>query len=132
MTRLTIRLDFESGASIGPGKIGLLEAVARTGSIRKAAAAMNMGFRQAWLLLQALEAMFGEPLVVSSRGGHVGGGTTLSALGEHVIAQYRTLEKRATAAAEPQLINLSERVRKRSQIAPKGKSRIDRRPLRRN
>jgi molybdate transport system regulatory protein len=69
MVRLTIRIDL-AGGSVGPGKIGLLEQVAATGSIRKAAAAMKMSYRRAWLLLQALEACFGSPLVETATGGN--------------------------------------------------------------
>ena len=38
MPRLMIRIDFDDGSALGPGKIRLLELVAETGSIRKAAA----------------------------------------------------------------------------------------------
>ncbi len=40
MARLTLRIDLDTG-SVGPGKIRLLEQVAATGSIRKAAAAIE-------------------------------------------------------------------------------------------
>src|SRR5262249_7256676 len=52
MPRLSIRIDFDKG-SLGPGKAHLLELVASTGSIRKAAAGMKMSYRKAWLLLKA-------------------------------------------------------------------------------
>ncbi|HLS69248.1 MAG TPA: LysR family transcriptional regulator, partial [Kiloniellales bacterium] len=35
---------------MGPGKAALLEAIARTGSISKAARSMGMSYRRAWLL----------------------------------------------------------------------------------
>ena len=60
MARLTIRVDFETGASLGPGKIRLLEEIEKTGSIRNAADAVRMSFRQGWLLLKAIEEMFGS------------------------------------------------------------------------
>ena len=62
MTRLTIRIDFDDGSALGPGKVRLLELVAETGSIRKAAAGMKMSYRKAWLLLKALEETFGAAL----------------------------------------------------------------------
>ena len=55
MTRLTIRIDFADGTALGPGKVRLLELVADTGSIRKAAVGMKMSYRKAWLLLKALK-----------------------------------------------------------------------------
>jgi len=50
-TRLTLRVDFGPGRSIGPGKIRLLEAVERTGSISQAGRALGMSYRRAWLLI---------------------------------------------------------------------------------
>jgi molybdate transport system regulatory protein len=100
MTRLTIRIDFEAG-SMGPGKAALLEQVAKTGSIRKAALSLAMSYRQAWLLLQSLHETFGAPLVQTTAGGKRGGGTTLTMLGEEVVGAYRRIERatqRSTAS----------------------------------
>jgi molybdate transport system regulatory protein len=99
MARLTIRIDFDDGSALGPGKVRLLELVAETGSIRKAAAGMKMSYRKAWLLLQALERTFGAPLVETATGGSQGGGARLARLGRDVVARYRTLEGAATKAA---------------------------------
>lgn len=99
MARLTIRIDFSNGSALGPGKIRLLELVAETGSIRKAASQMKMSYRQAWLLLKALSDAFGEALVATATGGRSGGGARLTALGERVVSLYRSVEKRAEKAA---------------------------------
>jgi molybdate transport system regulatory protein len=110
MTRLTIRVDFANGAALGPGKIRLLELVAETGSIRKAAARMKMSYRQAWLLLKALKETFGEALVETATGGKAGGGARLTLLGRFVVRRYRVLEKVATAAAAPSMVALRRRM----------------------
>lgn len=104
MARLTVRIDFggEAGA-VGPGKVKLLELVEREGSIRKAAMAMDMSYRQAWLLVQALEESFGQPLVATATGGAKGGGAKLTSLGEAVLARYRAIEKRAAGATAAEL-----------------------------
>src|SRR5258707_13890673 len=44
--RLTLRVDFGSGRAIGPGKIRLLEAIDRTGSISQAGRALGMSYRR--------------------------------------------------------------------------------------
>jgi molybdate transport repressor ModE-like protein len=59
---------------LGPGKIDLLEAIARKGSISAAAREMDMSYRRAWLLVDALNHMFKEPVVVAGAGGARGGG----------------------------------------------------------
>src|ERR1700679_2919032 len=43
-TRLTIRLDFELGRRLGPGKVALLESIEKTGSISADAGADRFGF----------------------------------------------------------------------------------------
>lgn len=99
MARLTIRIDFDDGSALGPGKVRLLELIAETGSIRKAAAGMKMSYRKAWLLLQALEKTFGAPLVETTTGGSKGGGARLARLGRDVVGRYRNLEAAAADAA---------------------------------
>ena len=130
MARLTIRIDFETGASLGPGKIGLLEAIGKTGSIRNAAEAVGMSFRQGWLLLKAIEEMFGQPVITTQRGGTRGGGSRLTELGRLVVVSYRQLERASTAAAQKELAALEKRLnpsapaarhRKISRKALKGK-----------
>jgi molybdenum-dependent DNA-binding transcriptional regulator ModE len=46
-----IRVDFDSGASIGPGKVALLEQIAAHGSLSQAARVLGLSYRRAWLLL---------------------------------------------------------------------------------
>jgi molybdate transport system regulatory protein len=99
MPSLSIRVDIAPGASIGPGKARLLEEIARTGSISAAARAMEMSYRRAWLLVDDLKSVFGEPLVETAAGGAQGGGAALTRRGREVLAAYRSLEKAAARAA---------------------------------
>jgi len=117
MTRLTIRIDFEGGTALGPGKVKLLELVAQTGSIRKAAVGMKMSYRKAWLLLKALKDTFGEPLVETTTGGRAGGGARLTPLGRFVVARYRRLELAAARAGASPLAALARR------LAPKSRQK---------
>jgi molybdate transport system regulatory protein len=111
MPRLTIRIDFDDGSALGPGKIRLLELVAETGSIRKAAAGMKMSYRKAWLLLKALNETFGQPLVETTTGGKSGGGARLTRLGRFVVTYYRALEGTARRAGGPAVDALNGRLR---------------------
>jgi len=113
MAKLSIRVDFENGGQLGPGKVRILELIAETGSIRKAASGMKMSYRKTWLLLQALEKTFGAPMVATATGGRAGGGTQLTALGKLVVTQYRALEKAAAKAAATPLTALGRRAKAR-------------------
>ena len=110
MARLTIRIDFDDGSGLGPGKVQLLELIAETGSIRKAAAQLDMSYRKAWLLLQALKETFGTPLVETASGGKSGGGTSLTAAGWEVVSRYRKLERAAGGAAAANLKALTKKI----------------------
>jgi molybdate transport system regulatory protein len=106
MVRLTVRVDLQSDAAFGPGKARLLELIGETGSIRRAAAAMDMSYRRAWLLLQETEEMMKEPIVAAKTGGTRGGGTSLTKFGQAVVESYRAIEAGAqrSAAAELRLL----------------------------
>jgi molybdate transport system regulatory protein len=106
MARLTVRIDFEGSESFGPGKARLLELIEAHGSIRSAAAAMNMSYRHAWLLLQAVEDTFGAPVISTSTGGAKGGGAKLTELGRTLVARYRVIESQAAKAAAGELSEL--------------------------
>jgi len=108
MATLTIRVDLDDKAAIGPGKARLLELIGETGSIRRAAAGMQMSYRKAWLLLQETEAIMGAALVVTETGGKQGGGARLTPLGRSVIAHYRAIEKRAVRSVSSELRALAQ------------------------
>jgi molybdate transport system regulatory protein len=107
MVRLTIRIDLGENAAIGPGKARLLELIDQTGSIRQAAAAMDMSYRRAWLLLRETEAMMNAPVVAAQTGGKKGGGTTLTPSGRALVECYRTIEAQAGRSTRPQLNKLA-------------------------
>jgi molybdate transport system regulatory protein len=84
-----VRLDFSESCSVGPGKIGLLEAVERTGSLSAAARSLGVSYRRAWLLLHSVNNSFSEPAVELSVGGKDGGGTQLTDFGRTLTRTYR-------------------------------------------
>jgi molybdate transport system regulatory protein len=109
--RLTVRIDFGSDRALGPGKIRLLEAIGRTGSISEAGRSLKMSYRRAWLLVDDMNRCFRAPVVATKPGGAHGGGAELTVLGRELIEKYRSIEARATAAAEPQLRRLEASLR---------------------
>ncbi|MBW6506213.1 MAG: LysR family transcriptional regulator [Rhodobacteraceae bacterium] len=104
--RLRLRLRFDDGAYIGPGKADLLALIAETGSISAAAARMGMSYKRAWSLVEVLNAMFAAPLVASVRGGAHGGGAHLTETGKAVLATYGAMQANADAAAATDIAKL--------------------------
>jgi molybdate transport system regulatory protein len=86
------------GGRIGPGKIALLEAISKTGSIAKASRSMKMSYRKAWLLVDEVNKLLRKPAVSSEIGGPGGGHTTLTPVGQKLIQNYHSIEKRTRAA----------------------------------
>ena len=58
---MSLRLYFEEKA-FGPGMVMLLREVERTGSLQKAAKAMNMAYSKAWKMLKGAEKEWGFAL----------------------------------------------------------------------
>jgi molybdate transport system regulatory protein len=113
-TRLSIRLDLSTGDRVGPGKIALLEAIRKAGSISAAARQLGMSYRRAWLLVEEINASLQEPAVISAVGGRKGGGAQVTPNGERVIEIYRAIESIARAAAKNEFRAMTRLTRKQS------------------
>ena len=101
-----LRLRLSDQLSIGPGKARLLETIAETGSIAAAGRRLKMSYKRAWSLVEEMNRAFAEPLVASARGGSSGGGASLTASGQTVLACYRRVEERAEAAVAGEIAEL--------------------------
>lgn len=99
--------------AFGPGKADLLDAIARTGSIAAAARDMEMSYRRAWLLVDAMNRCFRNPLVNSTSGGNQRGGASLTDTGHDVLRQYRALQQSLDAAADAQRASLEQMLRRK-------------------
>ena len=109
--RLSIRVDLASGARIGPGKVAVLEEIARSGSISAAGRALHISYRRTWELVEDLNATLGAPVVQTAAGGSGGGGASLTELGQSVVTRYRAIEEDCAAAARKHLTALQRAAR---------------------
>jgi molybdate transport system regulatory protein len=105
--RLNIRIDLAGGLRIGPGKIAVLEEIARSGSISAAGRALRMSYRRTWELVEDLNTGLGTPVVETAAGGSGGGGTVLTQAGKAVIERYRAIEMDTAVAARKHLLALN-------------------------
>ena len=103
-----LRIMFGAEIAIGPGKAGLLQAIAESGSISESARRLGMSYRRAWLLVDTMNRCFREPLVASATGGSGGGGARVTPFGERVLARYRGLERRVERALDGGLEEFAE------------------------
>jgi molybdate transport system regulatory protein len=105
--RLSIRLDLVSGARIGPGKVAVLEEIARSGSISAAGRALRMSYRRTWELVEDLNRTLGTPVVETAAGGSGGGGAVLTRAGKAIVERYRAIEMDTALAARKHLLALN-------------------------
>ena len=99
-------MDLATGARIGPGKVAVLEEIARSGSISAAGRALHISYRRTWELVEDLNASMGAPVVQTAAGGSGGGGASLTELGQAVIRSYRAIEEECMAASRKHLAAL--------------------------
>jgi len=90
-----VRILIGAATALGPGKVGLLEAIHHHGSISKAAREMGMSYRRAWLLVDTMNNCFADDLVITSTGGKGGGGALVTDVGLDVVQRYQDMEKKA-------------------------------------
>ena len=79
---------------MGWGRAILLEHIDRLGSIAAAARAMRLGYRNAWLWVEAVNRLAPAPLVEKTTGGVGGGRARLTEEGRKVITEYKELRAR--------------------------------------
>jgi molybdate transport system regulatory protein len=89
-----IWIEKEGETYLGYGRIVLLTKIAEFGSILQAAKSMEMSYKQAWDLVDAMNRHAATPLVITQKGGKGGGGARLTEAGEQAISYFQQLMKR--------------------------------------
>lgn len=87
------QIDIAGHPSVGPDGIALLEAIRDCGSLSRAARRRAISYRHAWMVVDALNNVFREPVTITVSGGRGGRGVHLTAFGAMLIRKYRELEQ---------------------------------------
>jgi molybdate transport system regulatory protein len=92
--RSKIWIEDESGGVVfGMGRVKILQAIHRNGSIHAAAKELGMSYRGVWGRIKATEERLGRPLLVRNIGGVAGGGSRLTPFAEELIRQFSDLHR---------------------------------------
>lgn len=110
---IRFRIDFYDRCSIGVGKVRLLEAIERSGSLSQAARDIGMSYRRAWLLIDSMNAEFDTPVISATVGGAGGGGAKLTSFGRELIGAYRSLESRLAVLTAEHMGRIAAHARNR-------------------
>lgn len=94
--RLNYKLWLEEEERLfGDGPCQILELVDQLGSLRQAAAEINMSYSQAWKLIKKLEKRLGFKLLDKKVGGSSGGGSELTVKGRILTERFSEFRKEA-------------------------------------
>jgi len=94
-----VKIWFEKGTKsvLGPGRMAILEAIEKTGSLTSATEECQISFRKAWKLINEINEQLDQPVVKSERGGKGGGGKTiLTDYGKKLVKQYKFIQEKIT------------------------------------
>jgi molybdate transport system regulatory protein len=100
--KLRVWIVFGNGFKLGDGRARLLELIDERGSLRQAAAELDMSYRNAWGYLRQLESAAGFKLVARSPDGTLRSGMRLTASGREFLACYRKFQRSLDEAAARQ------------------------------
>jgi len=99
--RSKVWLQDEDGMPVfGQGRIKILAAIEKHGSIKSAAEALGMSFRGAWSRIQATEKRLGQPLLTRRVGGRSGGGSELTPFAKELVRRFDLLCKKVEHEAD--------------------------------
>ena len=71
-----------------------------------------MSYRRAWQLVESLNGAFLEPVISTAIGGSRGGGARVTPFGERLVARFRAMEDKASAAIAADLRRFAASLRK--------------------
>ena len=99
--RSKIWIEDESGNVVfGLGRLRILDAINRLGSIQGAAKELKMGYRAVWGRIKATEERLNRPLLVRNIGGSAGGGSQLTPFALTLVERFRQLQRRVVSESD--------------------------------
>jgi molybdate transport system regulatory protein len=84
----------------GSGRVRMLEAIDRLGSMNKAAKELKMSYRALWGRIKSTEGRMGAKMLITRPGGGKGSGSVLTPTGKRFLENYRRLTNRIVEQAD--------------------------------
>lgn len=93
-----LRLSFPNGGGLDEADIALIETIQKCRSILGTSKLMGLSYRKTWLMTDALNRTF-ESKVIDTFPGRRGAGAEVTVFGQRLVALFRSIERRSSAAA---------------------------------
>ncbi len=88
-----IWIEIDDKVLLGEGRVQLLKAINETGSLSKAAKKLEISYKKAWSLIDAVNKSAKKPVTETSIGGKGGGGAQLTNYGKKLISVFDEINK---------------------------------------
>ncbi len=98
-----IWIEADNNVLLGEGRVRLLKAIEETGSLSKAAKSINISYKKAWTLVDAVNKSAKKPVYESSIGGKGGGGAILTNYGKKLIEAFEDINKNCWVFLDEQI-----------------------------
>jgi len=93
--RYKLWIEKDGEKVFGDGPLDILHRIEKTGSLRQAAAEINMSYSQAWNLMKDLEKRLGFNLLIRKVGGEKGGGSEVTEEARELMMKFKMFHKKA-------------------------------------
>jgi len=103
-----IWIESENNVFLGEGRIQLLKAIDKTGSLSKASKSMEISYKKAWHLLDSVNKSAKKPLTINTIGGKGGGGAQLTDYGKSMIKAFDEINKNCWLFLDTQLEKIKD------------------------
>jgi len=90
----------------GAGRVRILQAIERLGSMSKAAKELHMSYRALWGRIESTEERIGAKILIRKPGGGKESGSVLTSTGRNLLENYRLLSQRLIQLADREFENI--------------------------
>lgn len=100
-----IWIEADDNILLGEGRVSLLKAIDKEGSLSKAAKSLSMSYKKAWSLIDAVNKRAEKPVTTLSVGGKGGGGAKLTEYGKSLVKTFETINENCWDFLDNQIKN---------------------------
>lgn len=87
--RCKVWIEYDGEPLLGSGRVRLLQAIAKCGSLNAAAKELDISYRKVWAQMQEMERIAPFPMFIRRTGGNDGGATQLTAQAQSILDQFQ-------------------------------------------